>query len=461
MRQNTLNTFVRLMNLDGSANLIPMPISGACVDSRLMMPGNIFFALKGEHVDGHTYLSEAASRGAVAAVVHTSYQGSDYGMPLIRTGDVLGALQILATNLLASSRSRIVAVTGSLGKTTTKDFLTTILKSKFLTASSPGNSNSQIGLPLALINHTTGQEDMLVLEMGMTHPGQLAKLTSIAPPDIALITSTALVHACNFDSLEDIGRAKGEIFLHPRTRLGILSRDIMNFQELVNMGRCTKESFSIQNSSADYYGTQENGQVIIATKDAKINLPSLMLPGNHNRHNFLAAALAAHHLGISWEEIGEAVHALKLPERRLQRIERNGILFINDSYNASVPSLKAALSEMPEPKKGGRKIAVIGEILELGKFSEPCHQEIAEHSLQCVDEIFCLGKGCRPILSAWKSAEKPATLYDDLYLLVKALVPTIKAGDVVLLKGSRGKSLWKILEDKAFTPYAGKLLDGS
>lgn len=187
-----------IKSLADGADCQDFVFNNVCVDSRLISPGDLFVALPGNQTDGHHFLPQAKACGAVAAVVCSSYRGPDFGLPLIAVPDTLKFLQESARKKVKESRSKVVAVTGSVGKTTTKDFITHLVSQKYRVASTPGNSNSQIGLPLALLNHFEGTEEIVVVEMGMTLPGQIAGLVSIAPPDIAVITSVALVHAAFF-----------------------------------------------------------------------------------------------------------------------------------------------------------------------------------------------------------------------------------------------------------------------
>lgn len=415
------------------------PITGVAVDSRLIKPGELFFALPGNKADGHSFIADVAARGAAAAVVKRPFSMPKATIPLLSVDDPLSALQICAQKLLKNRKSRIIAVTGSLGKTTTKDFIASLLKTKYKAASSPGNSNSQIGLPLAVLNHTQGDEDVLVLEMGMTAPGQIKNLIHIAPPEIAVITTTALVHAENFDSLEAIGRAKAEILTHPSTALGILDRGIVNFHELLRYGSCPKISFGWEDRDADYsrYVLENNG----------ISFDAFRLPGEHNLHNFLAASAAAHRFGMEWSEIADAIPFLTLPERRLQMVEKCGVLFVNDAYNAAESSVKAALHVLPKPQPGCKRVAVLGGMVELGKFSEKCHQEVAEYAQRHVDAMLWYGPEWEPVCRRWTEEGKSVSHYLDREDLLRALRGILTPGDVVLLKGSRNKHLCTILEE--------------
>lgn len=423
-------------------------IQGFAVDTRNLKKGDLFFALPGAKVDGHDFLKTAAEQGAGAAVVKNDYSGFDFGLPMMRVPDVLEALQTLAKAKIGQGSARVVAITGSLGKTTTKDFLSALLSHKHKVAVSPGNNNSQIGMPLTILNHVADDDEYIVLEMGMTLPGQISKLVSIAPPHAALVTTVALVHACNFDSIEGIARAKAEIFSHPATKIGIYARESDINYVLQRSGECRKISFSMTAKEVDYALQANSAGMTIAEKGKEpINLPKLPVPGAHNHHNFLAAATLARELGLTWGDIIEVIPTLQLPEKRLQFVEKNGALFVNDAYNASEMSIKAALNALPQPKSGGKRIAVLGEIVELGKFSEECHRAVGEYALNHVDTMLCYGNGCLPILECWKTAGRPVVWAEERADIVRALRERLQPGDVVLLKGSRAKAVCKVLEE--------------
>lgn len=440
--------FQHVASLMGASSNYSALVSGVCVDSRLAIAGNLFFALKGDRTDGHQFLQEISSKKCCGAVVDKQYSGPDFGLCLIKVDDVLLALQNLARNTILERNVKIVAVTGSVGKTTTKDFIASLLKQKYNVSASPGNSNSQIGIPIAILNHTDGKEDILVLEMGMTASGHIAKLASIAPPDVSVITTTALVHACNFNSLADIGRAKAEIFTHPKTQIGIYHYDIENGEEIKQIGSCKKFSFSLDVKEADYFLEPISEKIKISTSHGEeILLGPFSVLGRHNLQNLLAAITCTRSLGLEWEYIQKGLPELVLPERRLQMIERRGIAFINDSYNASAISVKAALRSLPDPLNNGRRIAVLGDMMELGKFSKQCHQEVGEEALQFVDTMLCLGKECQVIYECWQKAGRPVKWFMDRSELVNELKKYLQPGDVVLLKASRSIQLWKVLEE--------------
>lgn len=440
----------QVSNILHHATLLPnAQIPGYCVDSRNLKRGELFFALKGERIDGHDYLFEAEQKGAAAAVVSCKYMGAEPSrLPLIRVSNPLHSLQKIARHVLAAGHSRIVAITGSLGKTTTKEFVNTLLKEKYITATSPGNNNSQVGLPLSILNHTNGNEEILIFEMGMSQPGHLSGLIEIAPPEVSVLTSVALVHACNFNSIEDIAWAKSEIFGCNATRLGIICHDIPIYEDILSVGSCRKQSFSRLSQNADYSIDLENQNLLKANLESKsIFLDGFNIPGKHNLLNLLAAVAVARYFHVTWEEIRQRLPLLQLPDKRLQLVARNGILFINDSYNAAEPSVIAALENMPKPMGQGRRIAVLGGMAELGKFSNDCHRRVGEHALNHVEEMYCLGEECQPIYESWKIFGRKVELFHDFSDLLDCLKKALKPSDVVLIKGSNAKQMWKIIEE--------------
>lgn len=425
-------------------------VSGVSIDSRKIKPGELFFSLPGDRVDGQSFLADAASKGAAFAVVEKNYAGQDFGLSLIRVEDRLEVLQTLAKKMLQSCKAKIIAVTGSVGKTTTKDFIIHLLQAKYRVVCSPGNYNSQIGLPLAILNHVHGDEDFLVLEMGMTAANQIANLVQIAPPDIALITNVALVHAESFNSLEEIAKAKLEIFSNPKTQLGIVPFSIAEMAKMTHT-QCSKLSFECDNTSADYTAIDKTSFfAVLKNKIEVAALKELPVVGRHNRSNFLAAAAAVSLAGLSWEEITHRAESLTLPEMRLQMIEKNGILFVNDSYNSSPIAVEAALEALPKPKSSGKVIAILGSMMELGKFSADCHRKVGERALSVVDEMFCLGNETLPIYESWKQAKRSVFFSLERKEIVKQLALSVRTGDVVLIKGSNATGLSEFLDEELF-----------
>lgn len=440
MKETMLSSLALFMGLSVNKNT---PINGIAADSRKVRPGDLFFALPGEQTDGHLHLASAAANGAVAAVVIDTYDGPSHGLILLPSNDVLKALHTLAKNYLKTKNVQVIGITGSIGKTTTKDFVYQLLKQKFRVSASPGNSNSKIGLPLTILNHLEEDDELLILEMAMDNPGQITQLIDIAPPSVALITTVGLVHVCYFNSIEEIAKAKAEIFSHPMTKTAFyhLESDYGGF--LSHEGTCRKFSFSTKSEYADLTLFEGN---IKSPFESGILAP-LAVSGVHNNHNLLAAVTLSQYLGMSLSEINQAIPLLKLPERRFQVMELNGITFVNDAYNASELSVKAALDSLPMPKGNGKRIAILSDMRELGKFSEACHRSVAQYALNRVDALFCYGEESRHLLSVWEEAKRPVTWTASRSEMVSALRNQIHPSDVVLLKGSLSMQVWKILEE--------------
>jgi UDP-N-acetylmuramoyl-tripeptide--D-alanyl-D-alanine ligase len=214
------------------------------------------------------------------------------------------------------------------------------------------------------------------------------------------------------------------------------------------MGKCSKISFSAESAKGDYYleNYSQDG-IQINVENQTISLGKLNVPGKHNIHNLLAAIVVARYFNLSWDEIRQGISHLKLPEKRLQFVHQQGILFLNDSYNASELSVKAALETLSETNQKGEKIAVLGSMMELGHFSDESHRKVGVFALEHVDKMYCLGVECLPIVEVWKKAGKPVEFFTSRQELVLSLSKKLKPSDIVLLKGSRSKELWKVLEE--------------
>lgn len=427
--------------------LTDLPISGVATDSRLVQKGHLFVALKGQKCDGHDFLRQVESREAVAAIVDKTASFPNVNIPLIRVDSPLQALQSLAKNQIAASGAKVVAVTGSLGKTMTKEFIFSLLSSKYKTMVTAGNQNSQVGLSLSILNGCTGDEEYLVLEMGMTEAGHIRRLVEIAPPDIALVTYIALMHAENFESLEAIAEAKKEIFSHPKTQVGIINFDSPCHELLSQSDLSTLTGYSIHSSKADIRMELSRETAKFFESSTSVTLPLPSLPATHVYVNMLAACTVARSCGMNWEEIGRVLPSLKLPQRRLQCLEKQGITFIDDSYNASEESLKAALTVLKKNGLKKRKIAVIGEMHGLGKYSQNCHKGVGEWALDCADLMVCLGKWCEPIVEVWEQAGLPVFWFLQFEELVEFLKKELKPEDRVLLKGANPNGLWRVLNE--------------
>jgi UDP-N-acetylmuramoyl-tripeptide--D-alanyl-D-alanine ligase len=412
---------------------------GYAFDSRLVKKGDMFFALKGQKFDGHAFLKEVAEKGAVAAVVDEAYAGPTFGLKLIRVKNVTEELQRMAKEAQSKRKCMVVGVTGSVGKSTTKEYLATLLSAKWKVEKTPGNSNSQVGLPLAILN---GQDaDVLVAEMGMTQKGEIAKLVEIVPPDVTLVTKVGVAHIGYFsDGQEGIAEAKAEIFSNPKTKIRVVGAGVKRFRAMQGIDAKT---FAVEPESADIvlkrgWKIEEGGK--------ETRLFSLPFEESHFCENFAAAAAVARCMGMEWEEILSKTGELKSLGLRFEKIRRNGILFINDCYNAQLDSIESALSNLPKPEKGGKTVVAFGEITDLGRVSEKSHRAVAEKLAALADHLLCYGKGCIPMLDVFAKEKRPAEFFKELSKMKETLFEIAKPGEVVLIKGSRVNKLWQLLE---------------
>ncbi|MCH9621610.1 MAG: UDP-N-acetylmuramoyl-tripeptide--D-alanyl-D-alanine ligase [Chlamydiia bacterium] len=398
-------------------------INSYAIDSRKIEPGSLFFALKGKKFDGHDFLEDVARNGAYAAVVDKDYQGAGYGLELFFVDDVRDALQLIAKKMLQEKQIRVIGVTGSVGKTTTKEMIYHILSKKFKVHANKGSQNTQVTLPLTILS-AVGDEEFLLLEMGMTKKGHIAKLVEIAPPEIVVLTEITYVHSENFESLEDIAQAKSEIF-SVNTKYSVIHKNSANFNAIYR--NCLSHNI-LYPSKID---------VISPYKES------------HLSQNFVAAYEVARYLGMDDNQIRLAALSMvsKKAPHRFEVIKRAGVTFIDDSYNANLLSVTAALENLPKPKEGGRVIFVFGQMSELGSQSPMFHQMVAKKSVDICDLVLCIGIETKSIVEVFEKKGKFAKYFFDFRSLKDGLYDNIKPGDVVLIKGANSLKLWKLLDE--------------
>lgn len=422
MKNSTLKEIASLLGQKNESNT---SICGYAIDSREVQEGNLFFALPGKKVDGCQFLSDVAQKKAKAAIVPKHYQGDSFGLELIFVDDVRASLQRLAKLSFQNRKGKVIAITGSVGKTTTKEFIAHLLSEKFKVFKTEGNFNSQLTFPLGLLN-LEGDYDVFVLEMGMTESGEIKRLVEIAPPDIVVITRIAMAHVGFFsDGIQGIAKAKAEILSHPKTQLAVIGRQAFAFKEIAEAATCKTYLYSIED----------------------LTIPSLPINGPHIQENFVAAALVCKLLGMDEKEIHARAQTLKPHPLRFEIFQKEEVTFVKDCYNANPESMRAALVNLPEPQKLKKRIGILGSMVELGKFSEESHRHIGEVALSHLDELYCLGPDCKPMIEVFQKARKKAELISSLELLKTKMKECIQKGDVVLIKGSKVHQMWKLLED--------------
>lgn len=425
--------------------------TGYSIDSRTLNPGDLFFALQGEHFDGHDYVATALEKQAVAAVVQKDKKVEGDPKRLLHVDDTLRALQSLGAAARRLWGKTILAVTGSAGKTTTKEILAHLLMTRYRVLKSTGNLNNHIGLPLQLLK-LEPEHDVAVVEMGMNHAGEIRALGALAHHDLAVVTCVAPVHLEFFNSVADIAHAKYEIIetLHPGG-VAVLNADdpyVSQFGrdfhgKVVTFGRQHPADVAAQN--VRNHGAQGSTfELVVEGVREEVKLPLL---GEHNIYNALAATAAALERGITPSQAAAALATIQPADKRGQLIELNGAAIINDSYNSNPRALMTmidTLAAMPAQ----RRILVAGEMLELGPTGAQLHCEAGRHAAEKKIDLVIGVRGLAKTLVEGAStggvqAQYVETPEEAGELLAKELRP----GDAVLLKASRGVKLERALEN--------------
>jgi UDP-N-acetylmuramoyl-tripeptide--D-alanyl-D-alanine ligase len=445
----------RLVVSQQATGLGTRPVHGISIDSRTLGAGDVFFALKGERFDGHDFVSQALSRGAVAAVVSSQWapkqrRGEGGDGTLIVVTDPLTALQEVAADHRRRSDVVLIGVTGTNGKTTTKDMLAAVLSSRYTTLKTEGNFNNQIGVPLTLLR-LRPEHRMAVVEMGMSGAGEIRRSASIGRPRHGLITNIGPAHLLQMHDLEAIAKAKFELLeMLPEDGLAFLNSDDQRLRSQRMIPPDRTVTFGMR-SMADYRAEDVH---FLDKEGTEFSVPGLGVFhihtwGRHNIMNALAAIAVGKELGVEEDDIRDALADFSPSPMRMERLEIGSITIFNDAYNANPPSMRVALEVLDGTPAAGRRIAVLGDMRELGQDEIPAHREIGRwmpslsiEELITVGELAAemyreaLAKGFSP-----QHARHCATLEEAAEFLKKMLRP----GDVVLLKASRAIRLEKIL----------------
>lgn len=401
------------------------------IDSRKIKKGELFFALKGERTDGHFYLKDVAKKGAKLAVIDKNFKIDEQipNLEMLRVENVLEFLQALAKEDLKKSRAKIIGVTGSSGKTTTKEFIYELLKSEFKVSKTQKSYNSKAGLPIAILNMNKNV-DFLVLEMAMDEIGEIEKLIKIAPPDIAIITQIASF-AGDLKSPDILAKAKKEIFLSEKTKIKLINKRLENFKIFQDENYL---SYSIEDKEANFYLDIKNQTFY--EKEKKYEIKKLPFKETHLLENMLAAISVCRLVNMKFENILKNLNVLKAYDLRFEKVWIDDILFIKDYYNGNPDATFAALKNLP--KTNGKKIAILGSHRSYGKLSKKVHEKIILEAKKYVDEILCIGEEFENI----KNIKNFSSLED----LTKNLKNIMKKEDVILIKGSRFLKMEKIFE---------------
>ncbi len=418
---------------------------GANNDTRVLQPGQLFIVLQGVR-DGHDFIPNAMEKGAAAVLCRRKV--GDY--PAIYVEDPRTALGDIAREELRRIGAKVVGITGSVGKSTTKEMIASVLSQSYIVSKTPANHNNDIGMPMAILAMPL-ETQVAVLEMGMNHSGEIAYLSGIGHPDVAVIVNIGTMHMEYLGSQMGIRRAKMEIVdgMDEKGMLLLNGDDVMlrtleqlPIQRVTYFGRsadCGIQALDVR---------QEGEKLCFCVEAGKLSFPvSLELEGEHYVSDALAAVTVGLKLAVPSEKIARGLASFKNISGRQEILQQGGVTIINDCYNAGPESMTAALNVLGN--KPGRRIAVLGDMLELGDCSHAEHYRIGRIAAEKAELVFAFGPHAVNIHDGTVTGGMPNSrsfVYQDQEELIRALKRTVKAGDVILFKASHGMHLEKVLE---------------
>lgn len=441
-------------------------IQGVSIDTRTLQQGSLFIPIVGDRFDGHQYVEEAFQRGATAALWQADHGTPPAGLPIIIVSDTVLALQQLAESYLGELSVRVIAVTGSNGKTTTKDLLAAVLATTYKTLKTEGNLNNHLGLPLTLLQLDESHE-MAVLEMGMSEFGEIELLAKLAKPEIAIITNVGEAHLMQLGSREGIAKAKLEIIsgLQPGGLLiyngdePLLTQMVDELQErsahsgqermkYFRLGMAKSNDFYPTGVMVDSYGTH------FTLNENRTPAYYIPLLGKHNVSNALVAIAAAKYMGVSEQHIIDGLKSAQISSMRSEICQgRNGVTIINDAYNASPSSMRAAVQLLEEMKGYRRKVIVLGDMLELGEQEQQFHEQIGRLLDPAkIDYVITSGEQASYIAEAARAKFGDARIFSSLTKdeISSKIIALTNEEDIVLLKASRGLKFEEIVDDLTY-----------
>jgi len=430
-------------------------VTGVSTDSRSVAAGELFVPLRGDRFDGHAFIGTALERGASIVLVEESWLAQNPLPEQVSAVVVKDTLRALG-DLAAYHRKRfdipVVAITGSNGKTTTKEMLARILSQTGPGLKTEGNLNNLIGLPLMVLK-LNGRHRWAVLEMGMSEFGEIDRLAEIAAPGVGVITNAFSAHLETLGSVEGVAKAKGELFL--RLKAGAWA--VYNVDDAL-ISKCPIP-MQVKSLAFGLRGAEVSSAAIkslgVRGESFTLRLPTAEFPvllkayGRHNVYNALAAAAAATALGVEGELIRKGLEEFTPADKRFQLEDLSGVVLIDDSYNANPASMAAALTTLTEVSQGGHIHAVLGDMLELGKASAAAHRELGRTAAGCVDRLYLRGEMAQTVAAGALEAGLPAErilVATDHAELLESLLIHLAEGDVVLVKGSRGMAMERVAQ---------------
>jgi UDP-N-acetylmuramoyl-tripeptide--D-alanyl-D-alanine ligase len=434
---------------------------GVSINSRTIEEEELFVCIQGEKFDGHNFLGEAIKKGAAGIILsnpsHLSEDMISEGNSLfaIQSQNTLRALQELASYQRTRFPFQVVAVTGTNGKSTTKEMIASIIETKYKTLKTQGNLNNHIGLPLTLLARKP-EHEVGVLEMGMSAAGEIKRLAEIAKPDIGVITNISAGHLDQLKTVKDVQAAKGELFDSLKEEgTAIVNADDPLVFELAKSLRAKKITYGIeQPADVQASNIQNKGShgftftAKIFNQSISVNLPQI---GYCNIYNALAALAAGHSLGISGKDMSQGLEKYQQIPQRNEQIHYEGVTLINDAYNANPQSMREALKTLSEFNTQGKRFLIVGDMLELGPLSESAHHELGQEIiLSNVDHLVTVGPLASLVAeSAKKNPRHPLQIgkFNTHTEAVNYLLRNVEKGDCLLIKGSRGAKMENVIQE--------------
>ena len=434
---------------------------GVSINSRTIEKEELFVCIQGESFDGHNFLGEAVNKGAAGIIlsdpVHLSGNMISGGNSpfVIQSQNTLRALQDLAGYQRTRFPFQVVAVTGTNGKSTTKEMIASIIETKYKTLKTQGNLNNHIGLPLTLLARKP-EHEVGVLEMGMSAAGEIKRLAEIAKPDIGVITNISAGHLDQLKTVKDVQAAKGELFDSiNKEGTAIVNADDPLVLELAKSLRVKKITYGIEQSSDVQASNIQNEGSSGFTFTAKVFNQKISVKlsqiGYCNIYNALAALATGHSLGISGKDMSRGLENYQQIPQRNEQIHYEGVTLINDAYNANPQSMREALKTLSEFNTQGKRFLIIGDMLELGPLSESAHHELGQEIiLSNVDHLVTVGPLASLVAeSAKKNPRHPLQIgkFNTHAEAVSYLLRNVEKGDCLLIKGSRGAKMENIIQE--------------
>lgn len=434
-----------------------------CKDTRIIKPGDTYIGIKGENFDGNTLWKQAFENGAETVIL----EGIDFenekleqykDKNIIKVDDTIQAISDIATykRELYGKNFPVVGVTGSVGKTSTKDIIASVVSQEYKTLKTQGNNNNNIGLPFTMFK--LKDEEAAVIEMGMNHFGEISYLTKIAKPTISVITNIGTSHIGNLGSRENILKAKLEILDGMDKKVLVINNDNDLLHKYYTENKENENieihTYGIENESEvmaeDIILNENDSEFVCNLKGEKFKV-KVPVGGIHFVYNALCAATVGKNLGLNIKQIKQGIETFELTKKRMDITElENGVTIINDSYNASFESMQASLKYL-HGLKNNRKIAVLGDMFELGEYSKELHEKVGiEVVKNNIDILICSGKNAKYIAEAAKENgmnEKQIYYFEEKEQIQEFIKQNWKNGDAILFKASNGMKFFEIVEN--------------